>query len=103
MTKAKLVKISLVNAGSALLYIAVVTFLMSHGEKLFGQTNGILGGMAILLLFVLSATIMGFIILGRPLLMYLDGFKKEALKLFYLTVMWLILIAVVIFLGLTIF
>jgi hypothetical protein len=103
MKKAKLIGISLVDAGSALLYIAIVTLLMSNGEKLFGQNEGILGGMAILLLFVLSAIIMGFIILGRPLLMYLDGLKKEALKLLYLTVIWLILIAVIIFLGLAIF
>lgn len=55
------------------------------------------------MLFVISATIMGFLVLGKPLMMYLDGFKKEALKLFYFTVAWLILIAFLVFVGLAIF
>jgi hypothetical protein len=103
MTQAKLIKISLVNSIIAALYISAVALLMSNGQKLFGNTNGVFGGIAILMLFVISAAVMGFVILGKPLMMYLDGFKKEALKLFYLTIAWLALIAAMVFIGLVIF
>lgn len=103
MTKSKLIKVSLVNSIVASLYISAVAFLMSNGEKLFGKNNSVFSGIAILMLFVISAAVMGFTILGRPLMMYLDGSKKEALKLFYLTIVWLILIAAIIFIGLAIF
>lgn len=103
MTKSKLIKISLVNSIIAALYISVVAFLMTNGEKLFGKNNSVFVGIAMLLLFVISAAVMGFVILGKPLMMYLDGFKKEALKLFYLTIAWLVLIAAIVFIGLVIY
>ncbi|OIO07014.1 hypothetical protein COX68_03305 [Candidatus Falkowbacteria bacterium CG_4_10_14_0_2_um_filter_41_15] len=103
MIKTKLIKISLIHSIVASLYVAMVSLLMSNGEKLFGNNNSIFGGIAILLLLVISATIMGWLVLGRPLLMYLDGAKKEALKLFYLTITWLVLIATIIFTSLAIF
>lgn len=103
MTKSKLIKISLINSVLAALYVSAVAFLMSNGEKFFGNNNNVFGGIAILLLFVISATVMGSLILGRPVLMYLDGLKKEALKLFYLTTAWLVLIAALIFIGLVIY
>ncbi|MHB8903804.1 MAG: hypothetical protein ACYC40_01720 [Patescibacteria group bacterium] len=102
MTKSKLIKTSLINSIIALLYISGVALLMSNGEKLFGQNNSIFGGIAILILFVISAAVMGFVILGRPIMMYLDGLKKEALTLFYLTISWLVFIAVIIFISLAI-
>lgn len=103
MSKSKLITTSLVSSIIASLYISGVAFLMSNGEKLFGKNNSVFSGIAILLLFVISAAVMGFTILGRPLMMYFDGFKKEAVKLFYLTIIWLILIAAIIFIGLVIF
>ena len=103
MKKSKLIKISLLNSVSAALYISIVSFLMANGARLFGGANGIFGGIAILLLFVISATVVGSLVLGRSVLLYLDGLKKEALKLFYLTVFWLVLIAILVFTGLAIF
>jgi len=102
MTKLKLIKLSLINSIGAALYVSVVAFLMSNGEELFRGNDSALIGVAMLLLFVISAAIMGFIVLGRPLMMYLDGLKKEALKLFYLTIAWLVIIAVIIFTSLAI-
>lgn len=103
MTKSKLIKISLLNSILAALHVSAVALLMSNGQKLFGHNNNVFSGIAILLLFVISAAVMGSLILGRPVLMYLDELKKEALKLFYLTVAWLALIATLIFIGLIIF
>jgi hypothetical protein len=98
MTKQKLVKTSVISAIVAALYITVVAVLMSNMDKIFAKVDSeVIGAIAVLLLFVVSAAIMGFIVLGRPIMLYLDGLKKEALKLFYLTISWLILIAIIIF------
>lgn len=42
-----------------------------------------------LLLFVISATVTGFLILGKPITLYLDGAKKEAFRFLAMTVGWL--------------
>jgi hypothetical protein len=103
MTNSKLIKTSIINSIAAWLYVSGVALLMTNAQKIFGKEDNVFTGVAVLMLFVISATIMGFLVLGKPLMMYLDGFKKEALKLFYFTVAWLILIAFLIFTGLAIF
>ena len=103
MTSSKLIKASLINSIIALLYISGVALLMTNAQNIFGKGDNVFTGIAVLMLFVISAAIRGFVILGRPILMYLDGLKKEAVKLFYLTITWLILIAAIIFIGLAIF
>ena len=102
MTNSKLIKSSLINSVIALLYISGVALLMTNAQNIFGKGDNVFTGIAVLMLFVISAAIMGFVILGRPILMYLDGLKKEAVKLFYLTITWLILIAAIIFIGLAV-
>ena len=76
---------------------------MNNSKNLFDKTPEVVIGVAMLMLFVTSATVMGFLILGRPLLMYFDGAKKEAVKLFYFTIAWLALIVITIFSGIAIF
>ena len=102
MKNLQLIKTSLINSIISVLYVSGVAWLMSNGGKLFGEEDNVFGGIAILLLFVISATIMGFLIIGRPLMMYLDGLKKEALKLFYFTILWLICISAIMFISLAI-
>ena len=97
MSILNIIKKSLINAGLAALYVFILTFIMSNNKSIPKGAPEFLIGMGMLLIFVISATIMGYLVLGKPILMYLDGAKKEAVKLFYLTVTWLILIAVTIF------
>lgn len=52
-----------------------------------------------LLLLILSATVTGSLVLGRPILWYLDGKKKEAVSLFVATVGFLFLITIFAFFG----
>lgn len=96
----KIIKNALINSLLALIYIALIAALLTNAPRLFGQVNNILSGIAFLLTFVLSAAIMGIIILGRPILWYLNGFKKEAVKLIFYTLGFLIIILVIIFLML---
>ena len=81
-----LLKIAFINSIGTAFYIALVSLLMTNGNQIFGQANGILGGLGILLLFTLSAVIVGTLILGKPLMLYLDGSKKEAVKLLTYTI-----------------
>jgi len=103
MSYNKLIKISLLQSIIAAVYIIIVSFLLSNGEKFFGKNDNIFGGVAILLLFVVSAAIMAVTVLGRSILMYLEGHKKEAIKLFFLTLFWLICITIALFVGLAIY
>ncbi len=68
---------------------------MTNGERLFGQTQDtILGPMAFLLLFVLSATIVGSLVLAKPAMLYFADQKSEAITLFSYTVGWLVVITI---------
>lgn len=58
--------------------------------------------LAFLLVFVISAAVMGLLIFGKPILLYLDNFKKEAVSLLFYTLSFLILIAAIVFLILLI-
>ncbi len=78
-------------------YVSLVASVMNHGSKWFGQTDTAWTPVAVLMLFVLSAAITGTLVLGRPVLMYLDGQKKEALQFFGYTLVWLAVLTVLVF------
>lgn len=93
-------KNAFINSLLAVGYVALVVTFITNASKLFGpDDNAPLAGVVFLLTFVLSAAIMGSIVLGRPILWYMDGFKKEAIKLFFCTlgflVAWLVAVSAV--------
>ncbi|MDP1834194.1 MAG: hypothetical protein Q8L11_04690 [Candidatus Moranbacteria bacterium] len=81
------------------IYISLVALLMFTVGKLFGDKPdpAIVAPIAFLLLLVISAAISGALILGKPLMLYLDGKKKEALQLFGFTLAWLVVFLIVAF------
>jgi len=85
----------LISAVLATIYVSLVALLMSNGESIFGKEDGFLVPFFMLLLFVLSAAVMGSLIFGRPVMMYIDGKKKEAVKLLGGTVGWIFAIVVI--------
>lgn len=87
-------KWSFVDSVGVFVYVAIVAFIMQNAEKIFGKMQNVTGPISFLLLFVLSATITGSLVLGRPVLMYLDGQKKEAIQLVLYTIGWLFLLTV---------
>lgn len=75
-------KQGILNALGAFAYIIAVVMFISSAEKLFGQKEpGILAPIGFLLLFVLSAAVMSMLVFGGPAMLYLDGKKKEAVRL----------------------
>jgi heme O synthase-like polyprenyltransferase len=53
--------------------------------------------LAMLLLFVLSASVVSALILGKPILLYLEDKKAEGIKMFLYSVGWLFIFAVLAF------
>jgi len=98
MSHSKFFLRGLVHSILVIIYIALVACIMSNADNLFGQMNDAFGATAFLLLFVLSATIVGGLVLGKPILLYLDGEKKNALSLLFYTVGWLFVWLILFFL-----
>ncbi len=82
---------SLLNAICVLIYVGIVAVLMTNAPHIFGKMEGIAGPFGFLMLFVVSATICGYLVFGQPILYYLGGQKKEAINLLGYIVLWLIL------------
>lgn len=100
MLSKPILKWSLLNAFGTLAYIAVVVLFMSNAENWFGKVPEYFAGITMLTLFVFSAAVVGSLILGRPILWYLDGAKGEAIRLFTFTLFWILLILCVLMLVL---
>ena len=88
---------ALLNSLGALVYIAAVVLLMTNAQKFFGPANNFLGSAAILLLFVISATIVGLLVLGRPGHLYFNGFKRDGIVLLICTTAFLLVITITVF------
>lgn len=78
-------------------YIFLVASFMRYANDFFGNVPGVLGILAVLFLFVISAAVSGALILGKPALLYLDGKKKEGIMLFGITLGWMVVFLIVIF------
>jgi len=87
---------SLLNATGVLLYVAAVAWLLSNGENVFGKTSSFILPLFLLLLLVISASVTGLLVLGKPIHLYLSGLKKDAFALLFATLAWLIFFAVVV-------
>ena len=96
MDNKKLLTWSFINSAGVLIYISAVAGLVLNGEKIFGKMEHIWGPIAFLLLFVFSALVTGLLVLGRPVYLFLDGFKKEAVKMLLYTVGWMFLITLLV-------
>lgn len=92
-----------INAVSATLYITLVALFMFYGSKAFPAKDTILTPIAVLSLFTLSAAVMAYLFLYQPLMLFLDGHKKNAVNLFLQTVAVFagitVLVFVLLFLG----
>ncbi len=75
----------LTNALGAALYIIGIVFVMSTFVDNATVEGTLLMPIAMLSLFVLSAAVMGFLFLARPLELYFDNHKKEAFSFFLKT------------------
>lgn len=83
-----------------IVYVFLIALIMKNGNQLFGNVDTLLSVAVFLLLFVLSAAISGVLIFGKPILLYLDKKKKEALQMLGYIIGWLLAFVFVFFLVL---
>jgi len=91
-----------INALLAGAYIALIVLLMNtfvDNPALENSAHVIFIPMAMLSLFVFSAAVMGFLFVYRPLALYLDGKKQEAV-IFFGKTLATFAVCVAIFMGL---
>ncbi|MBI2449138.1 hypothetical protein HYV49_02470 [Candidatus Pacearchaeota archaeon] len=87
------------SVGTAVYIIIVVSFIFSL-RVLAPKEDIIIIPIAMLLLFVCSAAITGFLVFGKPVMLYIDGKKKEAISLLSYTLGILALITLISFIFL---
>lgn len=79
--KNTIIKYALANALWTVLYIILIATFFFSAQSIFGDGKNMLIPVIMLMLFVFSAALTGSLILGRPILWYMEGKKKEALTL----------------------
>ena len=103
MKKKQIVSMSLIHALSVFLYTLLISWVLFNGERWFGEMSTFVGPALMLLLLVVSATITGLLVLGRPTLLFLDDKKKESFEFLGFTVGWMLVIVLATMVGLIVF
>ncbi len=103
MKKREIIRQAIINAlGTAVYVIAIASFMYFGSQGVFGENPSIFVPIVMLMLFVFSAALTGFLIFGKPIMWYLDNKKKEAMSLLIYTLgifLIIILIALLLFIG----
>ena len=101
--KNSITKYAVVNALLTTLYIVLVSSFVFYVPKALGLNNkpdSIMAPIVMLSLLVFSASLVGVLIFGRPVMWYLDGKKKEAMFLLGYTLIVFFVITVAVFISL---
>lgn len=75
---------------------------MSNASHIFGQKDTAFTPVAVLMLLVFSAALMGILVFGQPVMWYVDGKKKAALYLLGYTMVLLLALTMLTFVALLI-
>ena len=96
----KTIKRAFINSVGTFLYILLLVLFVFSLQTFSRQKDIIIIPIALLLLFVSSAAITGFLIFGKPVMLYIDGKKREAISLLGYTLGILFLITLISFIFL---
>jgi len=96
----KILRRAFADAIGTTLYIVLVVSFMFSLRSFPGIEDTPFIPMAMLLLFVCSAAITGFLVFGKPIMLYIDGKKREAVALLGYTLGILFLITIISFISL---
>ena len=100
-----ILKYACINALLTALYIGLISSFLFYVPKYFeleGKPDTVFAPIMMLMLFVFSAAITATLVLGRPILWFLDGKKKEGISLLFYTLAAFFVILILVFLGATI-
>lgn len=77
----------LINSFAALIYIILVVTVMTLAiQPLKDKPDTIFAPIAVLSLLTLSVSVMAYLFFYQPVLMFVEGKKKEAIDLFFKTI-----------------
>jgi len=94
--KNNLISRAFLHSLGILIYVLLIAAFLFNGQNIFGKDDKFLMPVAMLLLLVISAAITGALVLGKPVLLYMENKRPEALKLFFYTIGWLAVITVMV-------
>jgi len=87
-----LIKSAAFHSFGVVAYVSLIAGLMRLIEKFLSNTpDTVFAPVAVLLLFVTSAAITGYLVVGQPLMLFLEGKKTEAVKQFGYNIAFMIL------------
>ena len=94
----KIIKRAFIDSFGTTAYIILVVLFIFSLQSLFSEKEDIIIiPVAMLLLFVSSAAITGFLVFGKPVMLYVDGKRKEAISLLAYTLGILLLMTILFF------
>ena len=96
----KIIRRAFIDSVATFLYIILIVSFIFSMQFFSGQKDNIIIPISMLLLFVCSAAITGFLVFGKPVMLYIDGKKREAGSSFVYTLGILFLITVISFIFL---
>ncbi|MGV8142300.1 MAG: hypothetical protein ACP5NS_01545 [Candidatus Pacearchaeota archaeon] len=92
-----ILKKAFLNATLTATYVVLVVLFVFSLQNFQEEPDTIIIPMAMILLFVCSAAITGFLVFGKPIMWYIDGKKKEAISLLAHTLGMLFIITIIFF------
>jgi hypothetical protein len=98
--KKDILKYAFVNAFLTSLYISLVASFLFYGLRYFDfveKPDTVFAPIMMIMLFVFSAALTGILVLGRPILWYMDGNKKDAVNLLLSTLLVFFVIIILAF------
>ena len=81
MKNSQLIGRGILHAVGIMAYCGVVAQIISNGDRIFGQADNAFTPVVFLMLLTLSAAVVGSLIFGKPVLLYSEGKKPEAIQL----------------------
>lgn len=86
MKNSKLFSWALIHSLGVVVYVVLLSLFMRNIDNIFsGSDDNFLAPLFMILLFVSSALVTGSLVLAKPIMLYLDGQKKDGVKLLFFT------------------
>ena len=97
MSKKQIIIRGFIDALGVAAYVTVFAWVINNLEHWFGDVPDTwLSPVLMLLVFIISACVTGLLVLLKPVLLYVEGQKKESVSLFVYTIGFLVILALII-------
>ena len=94
MNKNNLLVRAFLDALGVAVYAVGFAWFVNNAQQWFGPgPDGWLSFAMMIMIFIISACVTGSLVLLKPILLYLEGQRKEAVQLFVYTLIFLVLLA----------